>query len=136
MIADHHHYIYLIQEREFIKTNENIYKIGKTKQQNTKRFTQYPKSSKLIIHVNVVDCDTIEKKLIRTFTEKFKQRTDIGTEYFQGKVKDMIKLIFDTCIQPCVIDNKIDVMMEKCEIIKKMSDVVYYQTSVRRRKYV
>lgn len=31
-------YIYLLQEREFIKTNENIYKIGKTKQENCKRF--------------------------------------------------------------------------------------------------
>jgi len=29
-------YIYLLQTREFIKTNENIYKIGKTKQENLK----------------------------------------------------------------------------------------------------
>jgi len=30
-------YIYLLQEREFIKTKENIYKLGKTKQENLKR---------------------------------------------------------------------------------------------------
>ena len=29
-------YIYLLQEREFLKTNENIYKIGKTMQENLK----------------------------------------------------------------------------------------------------
>ena len=36
-------YIYLLHEREFIKTNENIYKIGKSKQENTKRISSYPK---------------------------------------------------------------------------------------------
>ena len=30
-------YVYLIQEREFIKTSENIFKIGKSKQENNKR---------------------------------------------------------------------------------------------------
>lgn len=33
-------YIYLLQEREFIKTKENIYKIGKTKQVNNNRIIQ------------------------------------------------------------------------------------------------
>ena len=41
-------YIYLLQEREFIKTKEPIYKIGKTKQVNNKRFGQYPKGSVLL----------------------------------------------------------------------------------------
>lgn len=35
-------YIYLLQEREFIKTNENVYKVGMTKKENHKRFNQYP----------------------------------------------------------------------------------------------
>ena len=34
-------YVYLLQEREFIKTNENIYKFGNTKQSNLNRFKQY-----------------------------------------------------------------------------------------------
>ena len=34
-------YIYLLQEREFIKTNEPIYKIGKTKQECLKRIINY-----------------------------------------------------------------------------------------------
>jgi hypothetical protein len=33
-------YIYLIREREFIKTQEDIYKIGKSKQENNKRINQ------------------------------------------------------------------------------------------------
>ena len=34
-------YVYLIQEREFIKTNEKIYKLGKSKQEHNKRANQY-----------------------------------------------------------------------------------------------
>jgi hypothetical protein len=30
-------YIYLLQEREFIKTNEPIYKVGRTKAEHNKR---------------------------------------------------------------------------------------------------
>ena len=54
-------YIYIIQIREFLETN--IYKIGKTKQINCKRFNQYPKGSKLICQFDCIDCDIIEKKL-------------------------------------------------------------------------
>jgi hypothetical protein len=35
--------IYLLQEREFIKTKENILKVGMTTKLNHKRFNQYPK---------------------------------------------------------------------------------------------
>ena len=88
-------YIYLLQEREFTKTNENIYKIGKTKQENCKRFKDYPKGSILIIQVICENCDTIEKELIHLFKQQFMQRIDIGTEYFQGDPSRMRKVIFD-----------------------------------------
>jgi len=38
-------YIYLIHEREFIQSEKKIYKFGKTRQLNFKRFAQYPKDS-------------------------------------------------------------------------------------------
>jgi hypothetical protein len=38
-------FIYLIKEREFIKTKEPIYKIGKTKQKNLQRIKSYPNGS-------------------------------------------------------------------------------------------
>ncbi len=40
--------IYLIIEREFLKTDENIIKIGKTTQPLLKRYNSYPKGSKLM----------------------------------------------------------------------------------------
>ncbi len=89
------HYIYLLQEREFIKTNENIYKIGKTTQQNNERFKQYPKGSVLLLQTICSNCHSIEKELIKQFKNKFKQRNDIGIEYFEGNLQDMIHIIVD-----------------------------------------
>ncbi len=42
-------YVYLIQPREFIRLNEQTYKIGKTTQEINKRMYGYPKSSKVIL---------------------------------------------------------------------------------------
>ena len=92
-------YIYLLQEREFRKTKEKIYKLGKTKQQHTKRFAQYPKDSILLNQIVCDDCDKIERILINLFNEKFKKRKDIGNEYFEGDYKYMIDLIYNTIKQ-------------------------------------
>ena len=63
-------YIYLVKEREFIRLNEPIYKLGKTKQKNNKRFNGYPKNSYIIIQLKCDDCDTTEKELLEIFTFK------------------------------------------------------------------
>jgi len=87
-------YIYLLQEREFIKTNEPIYKIGKTKQDNLKRLNNYPKGSSLIIQIKCNDCNKYERIILNRFKEKFIQKREIGNEYFMGDCNDMIDLIF------------------------------------------
>ena len=89
------HTIYLIREREFIKTNENVYKIGKTTQDGIKRISSYPKGSQVIIVVKVPDCHESELKLISLFKQKFKHRNDIGNEYFDGDCEQMKSFIFD-----------------------------------------
>ena len=88
-------YIYLLHEREFIKSSEPIYKIGKTTQENTTRFKNYPKGSRLLFQIICNNCHDIEKELIKIFIVKYKQRKDIGLEYFEGDYKAMIKDIFD-----------------------------------------
>lgn len=93
-------YIYLIWEREFWSQNKNIYKIGKSKQQNCRRISSYPKNSKIILIITVDDVDQTEKKLINLFKETFIQRLDIGTEYFQGDCKTMIDLITEYSADP------------------------------------
>lgn len=84
--------VYLLQEREFIKTKENIYKIGRTSRTIKKRLTGYPKKSKLIFHKEVQNSRNIEKIIKNKFCEEFKQRKDIGTEYFEGNVDKMITM--------------------------------------------
>ena len=88
-----YNYIYLLIEREFIKTKENIYKLGRTQRKNLDRFKDYPKYSKLIIQIECDDCIEKENILIWKFQNQFKQRKDIGTEYFEGDKNEMIDLI-------------------------------------------
>ena len=88
-------YFYIIREREFIKTNENIYKIGKTTQELHKRMASYPKDSESILSLNVPDCHIFERTIINLFRGVFIQRTDIGTEYFEGDVNQMIELAYN-----------------------------------------
>ena len=91
-------YIYLLQEREFISLNKEIYKLGKTKQENLKRLKQYSKGSELIIQLQCENCDIAEKNLIIIFKQKFIQRTDIGTEYFEGDKDKMQEIIYNHII--------------------------------------
>ena len=72
-------YIYLIKEREFIKTKELIYKIGKTKQENLQRIKSYPNGSILLLYIITNDCDKKEKEIIQKFKEHFIHKNNINT---------------------------------------------------------
>jgi hypothetical protein len=89
-------YIYLLKEREFIHTCQDIYKIGMTKKPNHQRFNQYPKGSILLFQMICSDCNYFEKKLIALFKEKFVLRKDIGNEYFEGNYEIMMDYIYST----------------------------------------
>lgn len=94
-------YIYVIIEREFIKTNEKIYKIGKTGHEKFKRFNQYPKNSILLYYQKTNDYENMEKQILLKLKEKFIQKKNIGNEYFDGNiveiVKEIIEIIFSNC---------------------------------------
>jgi len=122
-------YVYLIQEREFIKTSENIFKVGKSKQENNKRINQYPKQSKLILQIICDDCDILEKELIILFKNKYNHRKDIGNEYFEGNFEDMIKNIYFTRnnIYDTINYEKIEkekIKDEKEKIIQKIKNEI------------
>lgn len=91
-------HVYLLQTREFLKTRENIFKIGRTVREASERFREYSKSSKIFLAMVVRDCCKVEEDLKRAFDEKFHQRTDIGRESYQGDVIEMIK-VFTTIVQ-------------------------------------
>jgi hypothetical protein len=97
-IPEIYNFIYLIKEREFIITSKNIYKIGKTTQQNNKRLNAYPKGSVLIFHMMCNDCDKIEKILLKKFRNIFIIKKEYGNEYFEGNHLEMIKTIYTTIL--------------------------------------
>jgi hypothetical protein len=120
------HYIYLIQEREFIKTCEKIYKIGKTKQENNKRINHYPKQSILLLQIICDNCDQLEREIIKIFKNKYNRRKDIGNEYFEGDCEDMMKTIYYTRnnIIDIINQEKIErnIMNEEKEILRKQKE--------------
>ena len=101
-------YIYLLIEREFINAKQSIFKVGKTTQSNNKRIKQYPKGSMLLYQSICQNCGNIEKQIIKKFKEEFKQRKDIGTEYFEGDYKIMIDIIYLIIKQECLKEVKKD----------------------------
>lgn len=85
-------YVYIIQEREFVRLGEPTYKIGKTGQETPwDRLKQYPKGSETYLLLKVDDKDEFERKILALFRNKYKQMSDYGVEYFQGDVKEMVQ---------------------------------------------
>lgn len=87
------HYVYLLRPKKSLENNELVYKIGKSKQQNTKRINSYPRGSELKLQTSCEDCDIAEKIIIKKFKEIFKWRKDYGNEYFEGNHVEMIDII-------------------------------------------
>ena len=91
-------YIYLIREREFVYSNQPIYKIGRTNKIAT-RMNSYPKDSEVYLVEAVSDSVYVEKELITIFEERYERATTrdgtttIGNETFIGNINEMIYII-------------------------------------------
>ncbi len=100
--------LYLIKEREFVRINEDVYKIGKS-QHVLNRIKYYPKESMLHLVIFCKKTDDYEKELIKILINKFKLASRYGAEYFEG---DLNKIILEIetfmknkeCIF-CKVDN-------------------------------
>jgi acyl carrier protein phosphodiesterase len=93
-------YIYLIREREFVRLNEETYKIGLSKKYDiTKRFYKYGKGIEIVCFFAVNDSFKYEKLIMNEFLKNFEQRKEYGTEYFTGDKNKMKLLIANiTCL--------------------------------------
>ena len=85
-------YVYLLQEREFVRLEEPTYKIGRTKNPDN-RHKAYPKDSELLMLCKVPDCKAAEQEIKAKFSEQFKQRREYGVEYFNGDAEKMMSLM-------------------------------------------
>lgn len=87
-------YVYLLQTREFINSRQPIYKIGRTKQANFKRFGNYDKGFVMLFQGSCRDCEKLEKQIIILFSIKYERRLDLGQELFEG---DQLSMMGDMC---------------------------------------
>lgn len=91
-------FLYIIQEREFINTGEEVFKIGCT-QDLIKRFKQYPKGSTIKFSIMYGNYKIMERKWINLLIKDkyIIKRKDIGNEYFQCNyivlINNLIKII-------------------------------------------
>ena len=130
-------YIYLIMEREFIESNKNIYKIGRTKQKNLDRLHQYPKQSILLFQIACIDSIVCEKNLKQIFSEIFIKHPEIGTEYFQGNPNQMIDIIYKYLKKPNeiqVINQEIILEQQKNILEKQKNEIILQESILERQK--
>lgn len=93
-VLDHHFhgYLYILREREFIKSKEHVYKIGRTnKSVPFDRMRNYPNNSSIIAIEKVFDPIGAEKLFISKLdalcvSKVLTQREDIGREYYEGDI--------------------------------------------------
>ncbi len=78
--------------REFIKSKENVLKLGRSHNLD-KRTKQYPTGSEVLLKIKCENSIAIEAYLINLFKIKFTQKKCYGTEYFEGNEDDMISEI-------------------------------------------
>jgi T5orf172 domain len=100
-------YVYLFQTREFFNAKQPIYKIGKTKQPNFTRFSEYPRGSVMLFQSSCYNCHKLEQKIIKLFTTKYELKRSIGTEYFEGDYRKMIRDICDIVCSEEIVDEEI-----------------------------
>ena len=85
-------YFYILKEREFVRSGEQTWKIGKTGQNPPcKRFDGYPKGSEIMLLLKVPNKDIFERKVIEVFKNKYHRMVEYGNEYYRGDIDDMIK---------------------------------------------
>ncbi len=114
-------FIYIIKIREFVNNNQNIYKIGRTTQDNLKRFNNYPKGSILLYYFYCDDCKIIENNIIQLFKKLFIQKKELGNEYFEGDIYLMMieiaKIIYNNNERNKTIECNNNFKCNKCNKI-------------------
>jgi hypothetical protein len=88
-------FIYLIRLREFVISNQNIYKLGATRQPFNKRMRQYSANSvkEIAFKTQIDDCFKVESELKSIFNKRFEKMNEYGCEYFKGSKDDMVNTI-------------------------------------------
>lgn len=132
-------FIYLVHTREFINSDQNIYKIGRTRNL-TRRLKSYPKGSQCLFSIQTNDEINDERNLIDIFKYSFIQRLDIGKEYFEGNIDKMMNIIennlnemhnVQSYVAPINITKKKIYKCDKCDKIFKQKS--HYEVHINKK---
>lgn len=85
-------HIYALIEREFIRSGENVVKVGRAISA-LRRIPQYPKGSRLLFCMYCDDLVGTEAELLRLLDVAFVRRTDIGRESFEGDLNAIVAFV-------------------------------------------
>jgi hypothetical protein len=94
-------YVYIIRECDFIRLNEDIYKIGRTSKTNPEdRFQKYRKGTEIVAFFKVNNSIECENKMIKCFSNhiNIKKMDEYGKEYFQGNRNELLSEILKIVI--------------------------------------
>ena len=94
-------YVYIIRECDFVRLNEDIYKIGRTSKTNPEdRFQKYRKGTEIIAFFKVNNSIECENKMIKCFSNhtNIKKMDEYGKEYFQGNRNELLSEILKIVI--------------------------------------
>lgn len=73
------------------------------------------------------NCENMEIQIKQSFKQHFKQRTDIGTEYFEGNYKEMMHMIYFIIQQDELTKSQLDTNDEQTDLCtKNMMDMCIY----------
>jgi hypothetical protein len=86
-------WVYLLREREFVKSGEEVCKTGMTRRGVMTRLNEYPKGSVLLYCTFCANVYEAERESIELLSKHFKARRDIGAESFEGNTRVMVGLL-------------------------------------------
>jgi hypothetical protein len=115
--------IYLIKLREFIRTNENVYKVGRSENPII-RLKSYPKNSEVKFIIACDECVIVEKLIINNLKKNFIHCENYGNEYFKGNELEIIKKIINTINIHQIELNKVKTIDKYNSIKNNNKDII------------
>jgi hypothetical protein len=117
-------FVYILQEREFVRSNEDIYLVKDTKSNTDISKLVTPKNSKIWAFCPCNNHKVMKIEIIKLFKQKYKLRSDIGQGYFEGNPYEMS---VDICDILKTNHSKFDIYIDKFSIFRHtfgISDII------------
>jgi hypothetical protein len=121
MATDKQNQIYLIKPSNY----PGVVKIGRTNRPVMSRISGYAKGSELLFAMTCDDCAELERNILVDFRSTFKARKDIGREFFEGDVKQMMDIIISRLTKPAAIKEEDEIN----EVVKAVDGIQIIECS-------